>query len=55
MKSENFIYIGDRVSTDSVMPAQYGIRSILVNVEKSDPEACGPEHKSLFDIQQYLL
>jgi len=54
LKPNNYIYIGDRVSTDSVMPAQYGIRSILVNCIKDDPDAKGPQEKTLFDIEKYL-
>lgn len=54
LKAENFIYIGDRVSTDSISPAGYGIRSILVNVEKEDPDACGPQLKSLAEITNFL-
>lgn len=54
-KPENFIYIGDRVSTDSIVPAGYGIRSILVNSLKHDDSAKGPQLSDISEIEQFFL
>jgi len=51
---EEFLYVGDRVSTDVEMPATLGIKSLLVNVKKEE-EVDVPQFTSLLDIRDYLL
>ena len=38
LKSENFLYVGDRVSSDYEKPKELGIKSILVNQKDTVPE-----------------
>ncbi len=52
---ENFLYIGDRVSSDFIIPKQLGIKSILVNILKKDPAIECPQLPSLLNIRNLLL
>lgn len=54
-KSENFLYIGDRVSSDYEKPRELGIKSILVNIKTPDQNIECPQLKSVFEIKKYLI
>lgn len=54
-KPENFLYIGDRTSSDYEKPKELGIKSILVNTEEIDPSIECPQLQTIFDVQKYLL
>lgn len=54
-KPENFLYIGDRISSDYEKPKELGIKSILVNIEKPDPSIECLQLNNLLDIEEYLL
>ncbi len=51
---ENFLYIGDRPSTDYEKPKDLGIKSILVNIKEFDPSINCLQLKSLIEIKEYL-
>lgn len=55
LKPENFLYIGDRKISDVDIPSTFGIKSVLVNVKKQDPEINVPQFTSLLDIREILL
>lgn len=53
-KPENFLYIGDRVSSDYEKPHELGIKSILVNVSFLHPDVSCPQLKSFLDLKELL-
>lgn len=55
LKPEEFLYVGDRVSTDVDMPATLGIKSVLVNVTKKKEEVTVAQFTSLLELREYLL
>ncbi len=38
LEPDQFLYIGDRVSTDHIIPSQMGIQTVLVNISETDPQ-----------------
>jgi len=54
---EEFLYIGDRPSSDYFAPKELNINAILVNVpkEKADTDIQCPQLSSLKDLKDYLL
>lgn len=54
LKTENFIYIGDRVSSDYEKPKELGIQSILVNIKTPKKKIDCPQLESILEIQNYL-
>jgi len=52
---EEFLYVGDRVSTDVDMPATLGIKSVLVNVTKKKEAITVPQFASLLELRTFLL
>ncbi|MFW6286174.1 MAG: HAD family hydrolase [Nanoarchaeota archaeon] len=55
LKPENFLYIGDRSFTDVIIPEKYGIKSILVNIDKKDDSLDVDQLKDVKDIKELLL
>lgn len=53
-KPKNFLYIGDRPSSDYEKPSKIGIKSILVNTKMKDPNINCLQLSSIFEIQKYL-
>ena len=53
-KPENFLYIGDRVSSDFEKPKELGIKSILVNIVEPDKTVDCLQLQSLTDLKKYL-
>lgn len=54
-KPTEFLYIGDRVSSDHLIPKELGIQTILVNIKKKDPALECPQLGSLEWPEDYLL
>ena len=54
-KPENFLYIGDRVSSDFEKPKEVGIRSILVNIPNPDQTVDCLQLPSLTELEKYLI
>jgi FMN phosphatase YigB (HAD superfamily) len=54
-KLENFLYIGDRVSSDYEKPKEFGIQSILVNIKNSEPDIECLQLNDLLSVRDYLL
>lgn len=50
-----FLYIGDRVSSDHLIPKELGIQTILVNIKKKDPILKCPQLGSLKELREYLI
>ena len=55
LKPENFLYIGDRISSDHEKPKAVGVRSVLVNVRKNDPNVDCLQLQSILEIEKYLI
>jgi FMN phosphatase YigB (HAD superfamily) len=55
LKPENFLYVGDRISSDFEKPKEVGIQSILVNIQTPDQTVDCPQLPSLLEIPKYLL
>lgn len=55
LPAEDFLYIGDRVSSDYEVPKELGIKSILVNIERKDDSVDCLQLKSILDIGSLLL
>ncbi len=53
-KPENFLYIGDRVSSDYEKPKELGIQSILVNTKIPEPNVTCLQLPSLIEIEKYI-
>lgn len=51
---ENFLYIGDRPSSDYERPRELGINSILINIKETDSNINCLQLKSLIEIKQYI-
>jgi len=54
-KPEQFLYIGDKVSSDYVVPKKMGIQTILVNIKDRDDMIECPQLSSLTGIRSLLL
>lgn len=54
-KPTKFLYIGDRVSSDHLIPKELGIQTILVNIKKKDPSLECPQLGSLEELRKYLI
>ena len=52
---KNFLYIGDRVSSDHLIPKKLGIQTILVNIKNTDPQLKCLQLKSLEELRKYLF
>lgn len=52
---ETFLYIGDRLEVDHVIPKAFGIETILVNVNEKIPEASCPQLSDIKEIESLLL
>ncbi len=55
LKAENFLYIGDRISSDYEKPRELGIQSILVNIKTPEPGVECPQLPSLLELGQIIL
>jgi FMN phosphatase YigB (HAD superfamily) len=55
IEPSNFLYVGDRKSTDVDVPALLGIQAVLVNVAEKDPSVEVPQLGKLVDIGSLLL
>jgi FMN phosphatase YigB (HAD superfamily) len=55
LESKNFLYIGDRPTSDFEKPKELGIKSILVNIKTPEPNVDCPQLESLLEIEKYLL
>ncbi|NQV93165.1 HAD family hydrolase [Candidatus Kaiserbacteria bacterium] len=53
--SSEFLYIGDREGPDHEVPSSLGIKTILVNVQKVNPDIDIPQLKSIQSIDSFLL
>jgi FMN phosphatase YigB (HAD superfamily) len=54
LPAENFLYIGDRVSSDYEAPKQLGIKSILVNIKEKNEGVDCPQLSSLQELGNCL-
>ena len=54
LNASDFLYVGDRPSTDVEIPASLGMRSVLVNVKKIDVALKVPQLGSLLELRHYL-
>jgi len=54
-KPEQFLYIGDRVSSDYVVPKKMGIETILVNIKDKDNTIKCPQLSSLIEVKSLLF
>lgn len=58
-RPQQFLYIGDRVSSDHIIPRSFNISSILVNIENPSKQgglvASCPVLSCLQEIEKYLL
>lgn len=54
-KPEEFLYIGDRVSSDYEKPKELGIQSILVNIKTHDRNVDCLQLDSIIEIEKYLV
>lgn len=50
-----FLYVGDRVSSDFIIPKEMGINSILVNQSLVDESLSCPQLTNLFGVKEYLI
>lgn len=55
LKPENFLYVGDNYYRDAKVPLSLGMKAVLVNVRKKDPELEVPQLYSLLDLRDYLI
>lgn len=55
LKPENFLYVGDRKSSDVDVPQSLGMKAVLVNVREKDPEVKVPQFSSVLEIKEVLL
>lgn len=53
--ADTFLYIGDRLEVDHLIPKSLGIETILVNVKEKIPEASCPQLTDLRNIKSLLL
>jgi len=54
-KPENFLYIGDRISSDYEKPNELGIQSILVNIQTPDLTIDCLQLPSILELGKYLI
>lgn len=54
-KPTEFLYIGDRVSSDHLIPKELDIQTILVNIKKKGPALECPQLGSLEELEDYLI
>jgi len=54
-EASEFLYVGDRKSTDVDIPKQFGIGAFLVNVTEFDESLEIKQFKSILDIEDVLL
>jgi FMN phosphatase YigB (HAD superfamily) len=54
LKADNFLYIGDRISSDYEIPREIGIHSILVNIEKADSSLNCIQLSSFIELSNHL-
>jgi len=54
LRPNEFLYIGDRVSSDYEAPDALGIKTILVNIKKEDPLLPVLQLSSLLDLKKIL-
>jgi len=54
-KPGQFLYIGDKVSSDYVAPKKIGIQTILVNIKNRDDMIKCPQLSSLIEIRSLLF
>jgi FMN phosphatase YigB (HAD superfamily) len=55
LKPENFLYVGDRVSSDVDIPHSLGMQAILVNVREKDDNLDVLQLSSLLELRKVLL
>lgn len=55
LEPKDFLYIGDRISSDYVAPKKLGIDSILVNIKEKSREADCPQLSSFVELKNILL
>lgn len=55
LKSEQFLYIGDRDKSDYWVPKELGIKAILVNIKNPSPEVDCPQLDGLKALAEHLL
>jgi FMN phosphatase YigB (HAD superfamily) len=55
LPAETFLYIGDRLEVDHIIPRTLGIETMLVNVKERSSEATCPQLKDLREIEHLLL
>lgn len=55
LKPQKFLYIGDRVKSDHDIPSQFGMQTILVNIQEEKVDVNVRQLKKLIDIQDLLL
>jgi len=55
LKPENFLYVGDRKSSDVDIPLSLGMKAVLVNVDKKDLKIDVPQFNSILEIRKILL
>lgn len=51
----NFLYVGDRVSTDHTVPGNLGIQTALVNISEQDTSLPCPQLPRLTGLRELLL
>lgn len=52
---ETFLYIGDRLEVDHLIPKALGIETVLVNVKEKIPEVSCPQLADIKEIKSLLL
>lgn len=54
LQPENFLYVGDRASTDAIIPISLGMQTVLVNIKEKDKEIIVEQLPTLFDIEPFF-
>ncbi len=54
-KPGQFLYVGDRIASDYIVPNDLGINCILVNIKEKTDEANCPQLASFAEIEKYLI
>ena len=54
LQPENFLYVGDRASTDAIIPISLGMQAVLVNIKEKDNNIIVEQLDSLFDLEQFM-
>jgi len=55
LQPKNFLYIGDRKSSDVDVPISLGMNAVLVNVKEKDPNIKTLQLESVLEIRELLL